>query len=72
VASIPLPSSSASDIAFDAATFVLFAAFVTLLFLGYLGIDRSVPFYALGAVALLASLVVMFGANWRADRRATG
>lgn len=67
-----LPSSNASEIAFDSATFALFAVFVAFLFLGYLGIYRSIPFSALGAVALFASLAVLFGANLRADRRSTG
>ena len=72
MASIPLASTRFSDIAFDAASFVLFVAFVTFLFLGYLGIERSVPFSALGAVALFASLAVLFSANLRADRRVKG
>lgn len=59
----------APEIALDATTFVLFAVFVTFLYVGYLGRYPGVPFPALGAVALLGALAILFVANWMADRR---
>jgi len=69
VAASPLPSFRYSALVLDTVTFVLFVVFVAFLFLGYEGVDHAVPFSALSAAALFASLAVLFVANWRADPR---
>ena len=50
-------------------TFVLFAGFVVLLFVGYLGVYASVPSTGLAALFLFGSLGVLAFANLSADRR---
>jgi hypothetical protein len=57
------------EIALDAVTSVLLAAFVVFLFVGYLGLYPSLPSSTLAALALFGSLAVLCFANWSGDRR---
>jgi len=68
------PASSAPDPSqdtLDVLVFALFAAFVILLFLGYLAPSSSVPYSDLGTLPLVGSLLALFWANWTGSHRGT-
>lgn len=65
-----LPGSRLSGVALDGVASVLFAVFVSFLFLGYLNVDPGVPYSGLATLPLLGSLAALFWANLRAARSA--
>jgi hypothetical protein len=63
-----LPPPLLPEAAIDGVASVLFAGFVGVLFLGYL--DPGFPYSSLATLPLVGSLVTLFWANLRVDRRA--